>query len=108
MVEEKKECSGSEESKGYVQSLGTCASICKGEASMFIFGTNDFGESRCNSDGCKCYCETSATEQGTCDIIDHTAYRLYKYISGESHTIYYEISLIRVSSFITYVDIEYV
>merc|ERR1711899_662250 len=29
---------------------------------MFIYGTNDFGVSRCNSDGkCRCYCETSSS-----------------------------------------------
>ena len=98
LAAEKKECSGSEENKGKLQSVDACASKCKGEASMFIFGTEDFGDSVCVGGGCNCYCETSATEQGTCDIIDHTAYRLYKYISGDSHTIYNEISLFICSS----------
>ena len=46
---------------------------------MFVFGTNDFGNSRCFEDGCKCLCETSATEEGTCDRIKHDGYRLYQY-----------------------------
>ena len=46
---------------------------------MFAFGTNDFGKNRCNDDGCRCLCETSATDEGTCNNVDHNGYRLYKY-----------------------------
>ena len=59
---------------------------------MFIFGTEDFGSSKCNSDGCNCYCETSATDQGLCDMVNHNGYRLYKY-TGDDHTLYNKISL---------------
>ena len=79
LVEEKTECSGSEVSKGKLSSIDDCALKCKGEASMFAFGTNDFLENRCNEEGCSCYCETSATEEGTCEKVDHNGYRLYKY-----------------------------
>ena len=78
---EKKECGGKEESKGKLDSLQECADACYGVASMFIFGTNDFGKDRCESNGkqCDCYCETSANDDGTCDITDHDGFRLYKY-----------------------------
>ena len=88
MVAEKKYCSGSELHKGKLQSVDDCASICKGVASMFVFGTNEFGVNRCDSIGCKCFCETSAMDQGTCNQIDHNGYRLYKYITGYDHTLY--------------------
>ena len=94
LAAEKKECSGSEKPKGKLQSVDACASKCKGEASMFIFGTEDFGDSTCNTDGCNCYCETSATEQGMCDMIDHNGYRLYRYTSGDYHTLYNKTSLL--------------
>ena len=79
MVAEKTECSGSEIDKGQLTSVDDCASQCKGVASMFAFGTNDFGTNRCNDKGCSCYCETSATVEGTCERVDHNGYRLYKY-----------------------------
>ena len=49
---------------------------------MFIFGTNDFGDPRCENDGkqCKCFCEDSANDfLATCDTTDQKGYCLYKY-----------------------------
>ena len=91
LVAENKECDGSEVIKGWaVQSIEACSSLCKGVASMFIFGDGfyDLGcgrnlEDRCEGDGCKCYCEKSATAQGACNIIDHDGYCLYKYTAGD-------------------------
>ena len=60
-------------------SVEKCASLCSGVASMFVFGTNDFNNDRCNIDGCSCYCLPSATEQGTCQTKEHTGFRLYKF-----------------------------
>ena len=86
---EKKECLGSEMYKGRVHSVDACGSLCQGVSSMFIFGTNDFGyEGSCYSAGCNCYCETSATNEGTCDIWSNYGYRLYKYVSGDYPTLY--------------------
>ena len=75
------ECGGSEISKGKQPSLNECATQCKRTASMFIFGTNDYGTTRCNDEGCECYCETSATPEGLCDQVPHNGYRLYKYLT---------------------------
>ena len=80
LVAEKKECSGSEISKGKQSSLEDCAEQCGGMASMFIFGTKDYGTIRCNDVGCGCLCETSATTDGLCDQVDHNGFRLYKYV----------------------------
>ena len=76
----KKECGGSEEYKGSMDSVDECAEACKGVASMFAFGTNDFGVDRCNGNGCKCLCETGAVDGYPCDIVNHNGYRLYKYV----------------------------
>ena len=103
LVAEKKECDGAKIAFGNndVHSLKECAMGCQMiEASMFIFGTNDFGSTGCNEDGnkgCRCYCETSST-QGECQQKDNNDYRLYKLIQeGNNQKI--ELSLIFCSSF---------
>ena len=82
LVAEEKECSGSGLWMGYLDSIEACVAKCRGVASMFIFGTNDFGYNRCYSEKCACYCETSAKDEGTCNLISHSGYRLYKYYSA--------------------------
>ena len=62
-----------------MDSIDECAKTCNGVASMFAFGTNDFGVTRCYSDGCTCLCETGAKDDGTCDAVDHSGFRLYRY-----------------------------
>ena len=84
---EKEECGGSEKNKGRVESVDACAQACKGVSSMFALGTNDFGVNRCNSNGCKCLCETSAADDGTCNVVNHKGYRLYKF--GSTAGMYY-------------------
>ena len=79
LVEEKKECGGVEVNKGTMDSIAKCAKACSGVASMFIFGTNDFGKKRCNRKGCKCICEVEAAYDGTCNTKRHRGYRLYRY-----------------------------
>ena len=96
LVAQKKECDNLDKpeiDKGRLQSVAACASKCAGEASMFIFGTNDFLNPKCTIDGCKCFCETMATNQGTCNTADNTGYRLYKYTPGDQLTLYNKISL---------------
>jgi len=80
LVAEKKECTGSEVDKGRFGSneIDKCANACKGVSSMFAFGTNDFGNDRCTSEGCKCICESGADEYGMCTMKDHDGYRLYR------------------------------
>ena len=81
------ECTGSEIVKPTTNDIEVCAQSCKGVASMFAFGTNDFGRPRCNVDkwqnGCACYCETAAMPDGTCSMASHNGLRLYKYEKGE-------------------------
>ena len=83
-IAEKKECKGSEVGHR-LNSIDDCATACKGVASLFAFGTNDFENNRCYNNGCDCLCETAATSQGTCEQKDHDGYRLYKYSDGKYH-----------------------
>ena len=78
---EQQECSGAEVGGGSFSDVNDCAEACKGKSSMFAFGTNDFGTTRCysgNNKGCSCLCETSATN-GNCKVVSHSGYRLYRY-----------------------------
>ena len=84
MVADKKECSGTETSSRF-PFLADCAAHCNGTASMFAFGTNDYGIDRCDNEDCKCLCETSATVNGSCDQEDTNGFRLYKYVGQGNH-----------------------
>jgi len=79
LVGEKQECRGEEEYIGRFETVEECGEACGGVATMFIFGTNDFGKNRCNRKGCKCICEVEAAYDGTCDVKKHRGYRLYRY-----------------------------
>ena len=81
LVSEKNECSGSEESGCLQASLEDCARACHTRCTMFVYGRE--GGSRCYGDKCLCYCETSASDEGTCSEIDHPDYNLYKYVEGK-------------------------
>ena len=50
----KRECAGKSKSLGMIATIGECARECKKEASMFAYGTNDFGTDRCYDQKCKC------------------------------------------------------
>ena len=79
-VAEAEECSGKEIIK-YTATLDDCAKSCEGESSMFAYGTNDYGVTRCHKDGtCNCLCETMADQNGTCTQVSHNGYRLYRYV----------------------------
>ena len=82
---DKTECDGSEISKGIQPDLKSCAQSCRGISSMFIFGTNDFGNIRCYTNGCVCSCETAALPDGTCPVhVAHNGYNLFKVEEGQS------------------------
>ena len=83
LVAEKHECGGDEENAGRKKTLEECANSCRGVSSMFVYGTNDFGQNRCSSVDCLCYCELSS-KLGQCNQITHNGYRLYRYKSGNS------------------------
>ena len=86
LVAEKKECADPTgkfnvvhaEDKG-INTVEECAETCHGTSSMFSFGTNDFEDNRCNHIGCRCLCEVSASEDGTCQEVTRNGYRLYKF-----------------------------
>ena len=63
-------------------SVDGCAKACDGISSMFAFG-NDLNDDydRCWSDGCACLCETGASDDGTCAVVEHRGYNIYKLLS---------------------------
>ena len=63
-----------------INSVDGCATKCKStKASMFSFGTLDYGDPGCNDKGCQCICEISASKDGSCKHVINSAVRLYKY-----------------------------
>ena len=79
LVSDRSECGGSETGVGQFTRIIECAEKCKAISSMFAFGTNDYGTPRCNNGKCTCLCETAATSDGSCNIVSHNGYRLYKH-----------------------------
>ena len=71
LVSEHKECNGPEIEKHLPENaeIQDCATECQGISSMFIVSPS------LN----KCYCETSATAEGTCNVVDAVNSHLYKY-----------------------------
>ena len=71
-MSENKECGGSEVEKliDTNAEITDCAKQCEGVSSMFIFSTKQK----------RCFCETSATSQGSCTFEDMSDYHLYKYV----------------------------
>ena len=75
-----------------IDSKEGCANECNiHDASVFAFGTNDFGSPRCNEKGCYCLCEPAANTDGTCDRVSHAGYNLYKIISSKTGKPCFEI-----------------
>ena len=68
LVAENKRCDGSNIKSGTFDSVSECSDSCKSLSSMFIFA----------SPGGDCYCETSATNDGICNMKDFGGFWLYK------------------------------
>ena len=81
LVAEQKECGGLEIARAATTDIKECADACYGISSMFIFGTNDFGRTRCDPK-CHCFCETAATPDGTCNTVTSDGFRLFTYEKG--------------------------
>jgi len=77
-IADKVYCEGKEVYKDYV-SLERCADVCTGISQMFIWGTNDFGNNRCKSGKCRCYCQYSTKDYKCIKRKAHTGYKLYAY-----------------------------
>ena len=85
MVKENMRCDGAVVNKGKFLGIGGCSSACNGLSTLFIYGTT---ESKCDQNGCNCWCETSAGSDGTCNLIPMQGYKLYTYKNlnpGESY-----------------------
>ena len=81
----------------FFATIDECSEMCKKVSSMFAYGTNDYGTTRCNSAGCTCLCETAASKDGTCSQTSHNGYRLYKYKTDGNISFAYFIYIIFIS-----------
>ena len=84
MLEQKTECGGEEINVGRFYEVSQCAEKCRSISSMFLFGTNEYGLTKCDEFGCKCFCETESTNVGTCQTKDSMGYNLYTYMQPPS------------------------
>ena len=97
LIADKTECAGSEIPHYDISTVAECSKRCKGQSSMFAYGTNDYGTTRCSSTGCTCLCETAASKDGTCSQTSHNGYRLYKYKTDGNISFAYFIYIIFIS-----------
>ena len=83
-------CKGDKIEYGYERRISTaeeCAKACKGQSSIFSFGTNDFGKQKCKDGVCMCLCETEASSDGSCPLYRNKGYRLYQFDPGTNFPI---------------------
>ena len=66
---------------GRFHDIENCAIACKDNSSMFIY-CKDYSLC-CDTNGCECFCETSALLNGTCQVEEVKEYTLYKYLKGK-------------------------
>ena len=77
---EQKYCEGEQVHRADVSTIDGCAVQCDGLSSMFVVGTNDYGNSsQCVDGKCKCICQPDAANDGTCDQKSDTRFRLFKF-----------------------------
>ena len=74
-------CKGSGIDKGVIATLKGCADKCASVSSMFIYGSH--GTNGCYSNGCSCWCQPSASADGTCETKEHSLYHLYSIVQGD-------------------------
>ena len=74
---ENEQCVGSKASLVMTETKEECAIKCLGESSMFLWGSEG-----CLGSDCPCFCETSASDDGSCDREPKNGVKLYKFISG--------------------------
>ena len=77
MAFENEQCVGSKISNAMTETKEECAIKCRGESSMFLWGTES-----CIGSDCPCVCETIASDDGSCEREPKNGINLYKFISG--------------------------
>ena len=77
MAFENEQCVGTKTSNVMTETMEECAIKCIGESSMFRWGTES-----CIGSDCPCVCETSASDDGSCEREPRDGTNLYQFISG--------------------------
>ena len=86
LFQKQSECEGPELYKGFHYHLYQCAESCREISTIFAFGTDEFDYKptdpkykSCDVVGCKCFCQTAATSEGSCTEKSHLGYNLYAF-----------------------------
>ena len=79
-VAEQTECSETGVNACLQSSVEDCARACEIKSSMFLYGRQ--GEA-CYRSKCKCFCESLASQDGTCSQESSSGYDLFRYETGE-------------------------
>ena len=77
LVQATSECVGKESLQGNLFSAEACADACRGSSQMFVYGTNQFGNNRCDSNTCACWCQLETINNRCKTIAKHTGFNLY-------------------------------
>ena len=56
-----------------------CAHACKDETQMFIYGTNQYGNNKCDNGKCQCWCEVDTKDFKCKNQAEHSGYDLYTF-----------------------------
>ena len=79
-MQRRAECTDGTEIEKGKQSLSGCADACRDQAEVFVLGTNDFGQNRCDGkESCECYCELGTKNSKCQNIIKHDGFDLYRF-----------------------------
>ena len=77
MAFENEQCVSTKTSNVMTETKEECAIKCLGKSSMFLWGTEG-----CIGSDCPCICETSASDDGSCEREPRNGINLYKFITG--------------------------
>ena len=77
MAFENEQCVSTKTSDVMTETKEECAIKCLGKSPMFLWGTEG-----CIGSDCPCVCETSASDDGSCEREPRNGINLYKFITG--------------------------
>ena len=79
LVERGTECAGSGRSQGEKETLEACAASCRSSAQLFVYGTREFGTSKCSIKKCECWCQDETENRKCKNTISNAGFNLYKF-----------------------------
>ena len=77
------QCLKSKQNFQITTSAAECARACMGQASRFMFGTNDSDISWCNSKGCICSCAQNISAYDGCNKTVRDGFQTYQFFTDK-------------------------